>query len=125
MGKEGTSMAAMPAAEISECEAATSEAAEDPSSLAHQDKLAQNKFKGVDKNPVAAFNRRDKMKRFDSADWMMEKSGKPGARPNLLQRATQGKLGKKKPPLPAELQAAQAEAAQEAEAPAAEAPAGP
>jgi len=55
----------------------------------------------------------------------MEKSGKPGARPNLLQRATQGKLGKKKPPLPAELQAAQAEAAQEAEAPAAEAPAGP
>ena len=84
---------------------------------------------------------------------MMEKSGKPGARPNLLQRATQGnasswcrdialvknnhctlstvgapwpgKLGKKKLPLPAELQAAQAEAAQEAEAPAAEAPAGP
>jgi len=66
MGKEeGTKMAEMPAAEISECEAApaeapsnTSEAAEDPSSLAHQDKLAQNKFKGVDKNPVAAFNRR-------------------------------------------------------------------
>eukprot|EP00657_Telonema_sp_P-1_P010618 TRINITY_DN511_c0_g2_i1.p1 TRINITY_DN511_c0_g2~~TRINITY_DN511_c0_g2_i1.p1 ORF type:complete len:137 (+),score=39.42 TRINITY_DN511_c0_g2_i1:152-562(+) len=64
--------------------------------LAEQEKLAAAKYgTSLGKNPVSAFNRREKMKRFDSADWMMEKSGTQSAhKTNLLQRANQGQLHK-------------------------------
>merc|ERR1719265_136906 len=46
------------------------------------------------KSHVAAFNRREKMKRFDSADWMMSKqtAGGETGKNSLLMRAQQGKL---------------------------------
>merc|ERR1711907_350459 len=59
------------------------------------DAIAKAKYGGaVGKSHVAAFNRREKVKRFDSADWMMSKQtdgGQPGKN-SMLMRAQQGKL---------------------------------
>merc|ERR1711935_422227 len=84
-------------------ERAANESGDAPDAQAQQEKIAAAKYGGaMAKHPVAAFNRREKMKRFDSADWMMGKQngggGEGQGKNSLLMRANQGKLPQQSSP---------------------------
>jgi len=62
--------------------------------MAEQEAMARTKYgEQAPKGVAAAMKRREKMKRFDSADWMMSKSDGEGQQGNLLDRtlAAEGK----------------------------------
>ena len=59
--------------------------------MAQQEAIATAKYGAMaPKNAAAAMRRQNGMKRFDSADWMMEKGSEGGGKPSLLSRTLQG-----------------------------------
>jgi len=54
--------------------------------MAEQEAIAKKKFGNLAKNPAARVGKREKTKRFDSADFEMQKSNDGSPRQSLLQR---------------------------------------